>query len=158
MNSRVMAKTLFTFLFASAVLLGGCSKKKEYPKITEWDAYSDEFFGLRFTHPRGWHLNAEGGRITLTSSLAAAEKFVDPRMDDKGEDGEQITVFHERPDTLRPLDEIVYAYIRDRKSEGFIVKDTAAILLDSTDAKKFTYYVHYTQRTKQSNTRVYAIL
>jgi hypothetical protein len=112
---------------------------------------------LRFTHPRGWHLNAEGGRTTLTSTLAAAEKFVDPRMEEKVEDGVQITIFHERPDTLQPLDDIANAYIGDRKSEGFFIKDTTIIMLDSTDARKFTYYGNYTQQTKLSTTRVYAI-
>jgi hypothetical protein len=139
------------------LLVSACAKKKEYPQITEWEKYSDPFFGPSFTHPKGWHLTAEGGRITLTASYEAAERFVDPRAEDKRENDLdiQITVFHERPDSLQPLDEIVNTYTKERSSEGFLVKPTETIMVDSTDARKFSYAGNYTQTTKLSTTRVY---
>jgi hypothetical protein len=146
-------------LFASLLLVSACAKKKEFPKITEWEKYSDPFFGLSFTHPKGWHLTAEGGRITLTSSYEAAERFVDPRAEDKREDDLdlQITVFHERPDSLSPLDEIVNTYTKERSSEGFTVKPVETIMIDSTEARKFSFAGYYTQTNKLSTTRVYSI-
>ncbi|MGH7453623.1 MAG: hypothetical protein ACRENG_19905 [bacterium] len=159
MKTRVTAPQLFTLLFASVLLVSACSKKKEYAPIAEWEKYSDPFFGLSFTHPKGWHLTAEGGRITLTSSYEAAERFVDPRAEDKREDDLdiQIIVFHERPDSLQPLDEIVNTYTKERSSEGFLVKPTETTMVDSTDARKFSYAGNYTQKTKLSTTRVYMI-
>ncbi len=157
MKARVTVPKLFTLLVVSMLLVSACSKKKEYAPIAEWEKYSDPFFGLSFTHPKGWHLTAEGGRITLTASYEAAERFVDPRAEDKREDDLdiQITVFHERPDSLQPLDEIVNTYTKERSSEGFLVKPTETIMVDSTDARKFSYAGNYTQTTKLSTTRVY---
>ncbi|MCI0696273.1 hypothetical protein L0337_30250 [candidate division KSB1 bacterium] len=157
MKVRVTAPKLLMLLIASALLVSACSKKKQYAPIAEWEKYSDPFFGLSFTHPKGWHLTAEGGRITLTASYEAAERFVDPRAEDKREDDLdiQITVFHERPDSLQPLDEIVNTYTKERSSEGFLVKPTETIIVDSTDARKFSYAGNYTQKTKLSTTRVY---
>ncbi len=157
MKARVTVPKLFTLLVVSMLLVSACSKKKEYAPIAEWEKYSDPFFGLSFTHPKGWHLTAEGGRITLTASYEAAERFVDPRAEDKREDDLdiQIIVFHERPDSLQPLDEIVNTYTKERSSEGFLVKPTETIMVDSTDARKFSYAGNYTQTTKLSTTRVY---
>ncbi len=159
MKACVTVPKLFTLLFVSMLLVSACAKKKEYPQIAEWEKYSDPFFGLSFTHPKGWHLTAEGGRITLTSSYEAAERFVDPRAEDKREDDLdiQITVFHERPDSLQPLDEIVNTYTKERSSEGFIVKPVETIIIDSTEARKFSFAGNYTQTNKLSTTRVYAI-
>jgi hypothetical protein len=159
MKVRVTAPKLFTLLFASALLVSACSKKKEYPPIAEWEKYNDQFFGLSFTHPKDWHLTAEGGRVTLTSSYEAAERFVDPRAEDKNEKDLdiQITVFHERPDSLQPLDEIVSTYTKERTSEGFTVKPVETITIDSTEARKFSFAGYYTQTNKLSTTRVYAI-
>jgi hypothetical protein len=159
MKARVTASKLFMLLIASALLVSACSRKKEYAPITEWEKYSDPFFGLSFTHPKGWHLTAEGGRVTLTSSYEAAERFVDPRAEDKNEKDLdiQITVFHERPDTLKPLDEIVDTYIKERSSEGFTVKPVETTMIDSADARKFSFAGYYTQQNKLSTTRVYAI-
>lgn len=159
MKARVTVPKLLTLLLVSALLVSACSKKKEYAPIAEWEKYNDPFFGLSFTHPKDWHLTAEGGRITLTSTYEAAERFVDPRAEDKRDDDldVQITVFHERPDSLRSLDEIVNTYTKERSSEGFVVKPTETITADSTEARKFSYYGHYTQKTKLSTTRVYMI-
>lgn len=159
MKVRVTAPKLFVLLIASALLVSACSKKKEYAPIAEWEKYSDPFFGLSFTHPKGWHLTAESGRITLTSSYEAAERFVDPRAEDKRDDDLdiQITVFHERPDSLKPLDEIVNTYTKERSSEGFSVKPVETIVVDSTEARKFSYYGHYTQTAKLSTIRAYMI-
>lgn len=159
MKARVTVPKLFTLLVVSMLLVSACSKKKEYAPIAEWEKYSDPFFGLSFTHPKGWHLTAEGGRITLTASYEAAERFVDPRAEDKREDDLdiQITVFHERPDSLRPLDEIVNTYTKERSSEGFLVKPTETMMVDSTDARKFSYAGNYTQKAKLSTARVYML-
>ncbi len=159
MKVRVTAPKLFMLLIASTLLVSACSKKKEYTPIAEWEKYSDPFFGLSFTHPKDWHLTAEGGRVTLTSSYEAAERFVDPRAEDKNDKDLdiQITVFHERPDTLKPLDEIVNTYVKERSSEGFTVKPVETIMIDSTEARKFSYAGYYTQQNKVSTTRVYAI-
>jgi hypothetical protein len=159
MKARVTAPKLFMLLFASVLLVSACSKTTEYPKIAEWEKYSDPFFGLSFTHPKDWHLTAEGGRVTLSSSYDAAERFVDPRAEDKNDKDLdiQITVFHERPDTLKTLDDIVNAYIKERSSEGFTVKPVETIMIDSTEARKFSYAGYYTQQNKLSTTRVYAI-
>ncbi len=154
-----MRLTISMFLLAGALLVLSCSKKKEYPPIAEWDEYNDPFSGLSFVHPTGWHLNADGNRVALASSIEAAERFVDPRADDSRESDidAQITVFRERPDSLKSVDEIVNSYTKDRTSEGFNVKPTETIMIDSTDARKFTYYGNYTQQNKVTTTRVYAI-
>jgi hypothetical protein len=159
MKARVTIPKLITLLFASALLVSACSKKKEYAPIAEWEKYNDPFFGLSFTHPKGWHLTAEGGRVTLTSSYEAAERFVDPRAEDKNEKDLdiQITVFHERPDSLQPLDEIINTYTKERSSEGFTVRPVETITIDSTEARKFSYAGYYTQTNKLSTIRVYAI-
>jgi len=155
---------VFTLLLAGLLLVLGCSKKEEYPPIAAWDKYSDQFSGLSFSYPAGWLLNAEGNRVALSSTFEAAERFVDPRAEDKRENDidAKITVFRERPDSLSSLDAIVNAYIKDRTSEGFVGKTakeitTETMLLDSTEARKFTYYGNYTQQNKVTTTRVYAI-
>jgi hypothetical protein len=158
----VMTRKLLAILLAGALAVSGCGEKeKVYSPIAQWEQYNDQFTGLRFTHPladsTAWLLNADGNRVTVTSSLAAAEKFVDPYADDKGEYGMQITVFRERPDSLLALDEIVTTYAKERKSEGFNVSKIDTIMVDSTDARKFTYYGNFTQKTKLSRTRIYAI-
>jgi hypothetical protein len=148
-----------TLALASLWLVLACSKKKEYPQIAAWDQYNDQFSGLRFAYPKGWLLNAEGNRVSVTGSFEAAERFVDPRADDKRDNDidAQITVFRERPDSVKSLDEIVSAYTKERSSEGFMVKPTETIMVDSTEARKFTFYGNYTQQTKLTTTRVYAI-
>jgi hypothetical protein len=150
-------------LMAGVLLVLGC-KKREYPPIAAWDKYSDQFSGLSFNYPKGWLLNAEGNRVTLTSTFEAAERFVDPRAEDKREKDidAQITVSRERPDSLNALDAIVNSFIKDRSSEGFLGKTAKeimpeTIMLDSTEARKFTYYGNYTQQNKVTTTRVYAI-
>lgn len=159
MKARVTVPKLFMIMFVCMLLISACSKKKEYPPIAEWEKYNDPFFGLSFTHPKGWHFTAEGGRVTLTSSYEAAERFVDPRAEDKREDDLdlQITIFHERPDSLKPLDEIVNTYTKERSSEGFTVRPVETIVIDSTDARKFSFVGYYTQTNKLSTARVYAI-
>jgi len=154
-----MRCTVLTLLLAGLLLVLGCSKKEEYPPIAAWDKYSDQFSGLSFNYPAGWLLNAEGNRVALSSTFEAAERFVDPRAEDKRENDidAQLTIFRERPDSLSSLDAIVNAYMKDRTSEGFIAKPTETIMLDSTEARKFTYYGNYTQQNKVSTTRVYAI-
>ncbi|MDZ7363827.1 MAG: hypothetical protein ONB46_24390 [candidate division KSB1 bacterium] len=156
--------TISIFLLVGVLLVLSCSKKKAYPPIAEWEEYNDQFSGLRFKHPKGWHLNADGNRIALASTIEAAERFVDPRADDSRESDidAQITVFRERPDSLKALDEIVSSFIKDRSSEGFLGKTAKeiipqTIMLDSTEARKFTYYGNYTQQNKVTTTRVYAI-
>jgi hypothetical protein len=162
MKIPVIAKSFLAILLAGVFAVFGCGeKKKVYKPITAWEKYSDPFTGLSFSHPvadsTGWHLNADGNRVTLTSSLAAAEKFLDPYADDRGEEGMQITVFRERPDSLQSLDEIVAMYAKDRKAEGFNVSKIDTMMVDSTNARKFTYYGNFTQKTKLTRTRVYAI-
>jgi hypothetical protein len=159
MKVRVAALKFFAFLFSIMVLVSACSKKKEYVPITEWEKYNDPYFGFSFKHPKDWHLTAESGRITFTSSYEAAERFVDPRAEDKREDDLdiQITVFRERPDSLKPLEQTVNAYTAERSKEGFNVKPTETIMVDSTEARKFSYAGHYTQQNKLSTTRVYMI-
>ncbi len=159
MKVRVAALKFFALLLVSMVLVPACSKKKEYTPIAEWEKYNDPYFGFSFTHPKGWHLTAESGRITFTSSYEAAERFVDPRAEDKRDDDLdiQITVFRERPDSLKSLDEIVNTYTAERTKEGFTVKPTETIMVDSTEARKFSYAGYYTQQNKLSTTRVYMI-
>jgi len=162
MRIPVVMRKLLAVLFAGALAVSACGEReKVYTPIAQWEQYNDQFTGLRFTHPladsTAWLLNADGNRISITSSLAAAEKFVDPYADDKGEYGMQVTVFRERPDSLLALDEVVMTYAKERKSEGFNVSKIDTIMIDSTDARKFTYYGNYTQKTKLSRTRIYAI-
>lgn len=162
MKAQIMAKRLLATLFIGAVVVSGCGEKqKVYPPIAAWEKYSDQFTGLSFTHPKAdtshWYMNVDGNRITMASSLAAAEKFVDPYADDKGEYGMQITVLRERPDSLLSLNEVVMTFAKDRKAEGFNVSKIDTITVDSTDARKFTYYGNFTQKTKLTRTRVYAI-
>jgi hypothetical protein len=154
--------TILALFAAGVVIVSGCGeKKKTYPPITAWEKYNDQFTGLSFTHPKadtnGWRLDADGNRVTLPSSLAAAEKFLDPYADDRGEYGMQLTVLRERPDSLLTLDDVVNAFAKDRKTEQFNVSKIDTIMVDSTDARRFTYYGNYTQQTKLSKTRVYAI-
>ena len=162
MRIPVAMRKLLAVLFAGALVVSACGEKeKVYKPIAQWEQYNDQFTGLRFTHPladsTAWLLNADGNRVTITSSLAAAEKFVDPYGDDKGEYGMQVTVFRERPDSLLSLDEVVTTYAKERKTEGFNISKIDTITIDSTDARRITYYGNYTQKTKLTRTRIYTI-
>jgi len=162
MRMSAMTGRLLVILLAGALAVSGCGEKeKAYTPIAQWEQYNDQFTGLRFTHPladsTAWLLNADGNRVSITSSLAAAEKFVDPYADNKGEYGMQVIVFRERPDSLLSLDEVVTTYAKERKTEGFNVSKIDTIMIDSTDARKFTYYGNFTQKTKLTRTRIYAI-
>jgi len=156
-----MRLTISMLLLAVALLVLSCSKKKEYPLITEWDKYSDQFSGLSFTYPKGWLINADGSRVAITASYEAAERFLDPRAEDKREDDLdiQIIVSRARLDSLESLDETVNTYAKERARESFAVKPTETIMIDSTDARKFSYVGDYKEdkTAKVSTTRVYAI-
>jgi len=166
MRMSVMTKKPLAILFAGALAVSACGEKeKVYKPIAQWEQYNDQFTGLRFTHPladsTAWLLNADGNRVTITSSYEAAERFLDPRADDKREDDLdiQITVSRERSDSLKLLDEIVNTYTKEKAIERFTVKPTETIIFDSTDARKFSYVGNYKDdgTAKVSTMRVYAI-
>jgi len=162
---RISVK-LALMLFAGVLAVSTCrEKQKTYKPIAQWEQYHDQFTGLRFTHPladsTAWLLNTDGNRVSITASYEAAERFLDPRTDDKRDNDLdiQIIVSRERPDSLIALDEIVNAYTKEKKSERFTVTPTDTIMIDSTEARKFSYIGNYKEdgTAKVSTTRIYAI-
>jgi hypothetical protein len=161
-----MNRKRLAILLAGAIAMSACGEKeKVYTPIAQWEQYNDQFTGLRFTHPladsTAWLLNAGGNRVTIASSFEAAERFLDPRMEDKRENDLdiQITVSRERSDSLKSLDEIVNTYVKEKSIERFTVTPIDTIEIDSTDARKFSYIGNYKEdgTAKVSTTRVYAI-
>ncbi|MDZ7291468.1 MAG: hypothetical protein ONB44_20725 [candidate division KSB1 bacterium] len=157
MKTRVVTTNLFMFFFLAALLVLGCGKKVEAPKITEWEHFHDPILNFGFTYPKGWHATIEADKIVISSSYGAAERFVDPTAKNRGEEGVQLTVYHEKTDSLADLDFTAKNYRDELINARFNVEPIEPTTLDNVTARKIPYSGYYDQKTKISSIRIYAI-
>lgn len=133
--------------------LTGCSKKAPLPPIKEWDKNQDPYFKVQFDYPKGWFKSGESGKMTFTSSEAAATKFSDPTSRE-APDGAQIMVSYERVDTLKPLEAYVEEERGDLGSSGYNLKPVEHVTIDGSPALKFGYAGRVTEKTVLEAVRV----
>lgn len=143
---------------ALVMLLGliGCTKKEPLPPITEWDKSQDPYFKVQFDYPKGWVKAGESGKISFTSSEAAAAKFFDPTSRE-APDGAQIIVSFERLDTLKPLETFVESDRSELSASGFNLKPSEQATIDGQPAVKFGYGGRYTEKTVIEAIRVFVL-
>ena len=140
---------------AMAVLvLAGCSKKAQVPPITEWDQFNDQFFRVTFMMPKGWEVQKEPTRVTVTSSREAMDKFFDPYS--KSAVGAQLVVSGARADSVTTLDAIVEDYKKDLTESGYAITSETRIMIDSVPAVEFQYGGRYDSQTSLKSVRAIA--
>ncbi len=139
-----MKQTLMV-LAAVAAVLAGCSKTAEVPPIAEWDQYSDQFFRVTFTEPKGWQVQTEPSRVTITSSMEAMEKFFDPYA--KKPAGSQLIVAGERQDSVTTLEAVVESYRTGLTESGFQITATNEISIDGQKAIELVYGGRFDENT-----------
>jgi hypothetical protein len=141
-----MKHRLLGIALVIVVGLTSCSKKEPLPPIKEWEKNQDPYFKVQFDYPKGWFKGGESGRITFTSSEAAATKFSDPTSRE-APDGAQIMVSYEKMDTVKTLD----AYVEDERNDftasGFTLKPIEQTSVDGVPSVKFGYTGRYTEKT-----------
>lgn len=140
---------------ALVIILGltGCSKKEPLPPIAEWEKNQDPYFKVQFDYPKGWIKGGESGRMTFTSSEAAATKFSDPTSRE-APDGAQIMVSYEKKDSVKTLEAYIEEEISDYTASGFTVKPAEPVTVDGVPALKFGYSGRYTEKTVIEAVRV----
>jgi hypothetical protein len=147
-----MKQTLVA-LAVTAAILAGCSTKPDVPPIAEWDVYSDQFFRVNFTQPKGWQVQTEPSRVTITSSVEAMEKFFDPYA--KKPAGAQLIVSGEKQDSVTTLDAVVEAYKTGLTESGFQITATNEITIDSLRAVEVVYGGRFDENTALRAVRAY---
>lgn len=130
-----------------------CSKKEPLPPITEWEKNQDPYFKVQFDYPRGWFKGGESGRMTFTSSEAAATKFSDPTSRE-APDGAQVMLSYEKMDSVKALE----AYVEEERNElstsGYNLKPIEQVTFDGMPALKFGYAGRVTEKTVLEAIRV----
>lgn len=139
-----MKQTLVALAVIAAVL-AGCSKTADVPPIAAWDTYSDQFFRVTFTQPKGWQVQTEPSRVTITSSVEAMEKFFDPYA--KKPAGAQLIVAGEKQDSVTTLDAVAESYKTGLTESGFQITATNEITIDSVRAIEFVYGGRFDENT-----------
>lgn len=140
-----MTKKLY-LVAAAALIAAGCEKKTEPMHIPEWETYSDPYFRVSFSHPKGWHIVSEGRKVSVFSSPEVVDKFYDPTS--KGKIGAQLVVSYEKPDTMPTLEAYVDSWKSDLTSSGFTIKSAEAKPLDGSAG----ILVHYAGRYDENTT------
>jgi hypothetical protein len=154
-------KTRFRLAWALAAVIvvlafvPGCKKTIDPVKIAEWERYSDAAYKMSFAYPKGWTMTADPGRIKIYSSAEAAEKFFDPSS--KKQEGVEVIVSREKPETLPTLDAYMASYKKELTASGFTVRAEEAKKMDGNDAKSITFSGAYDADTKVRTTRVVTI-
>lgn len=131
-----MKQTLVALAVAVALFVG-CSNKPDVLPVAEWEQYSDQFFRVTFSQPKGWQVQTEPSRVTVTSSKEAMQKFFDPYS--KNPAGAQLVVAGERQDSVTTLESVVEEYKHGLTESGFEVAATNPITLDGTPAIEVSY-------------------
>ena len=150
-----MKKVLTLLLFALLVALIGCAKRATIPPITEWSTYQDPYFKVSFSHPKGWHIVSDAGKVSFFSSEGSVQKFFDPSS--KAEEGAQIVVSYQRLDTMKSLEEYVNELKSDLTSSGYVLKGVDPATIDETPASRVSYSGKFDQQTRLEAQRVVAI-
>ncbi len=149
-----MKQTLAALAVIGAFFVG-CSTKTEVPPIAEWDQYSDQFFRVSFTNPKGWQVQTEPSQVTITSSMEAMQKFFDPYSKNPG--GAQLIVSGQRQDSVTALETIVEAYKTGLTESGFEITSTTPVSIDGTPAIEIVYGGRFDQNTTLKAVRAIAI-
>jgi len=155
MKTRFFVAGALAVFFLILAVVPGCNKTVEPVKITDWERYSDAVYKMSFSYPKGWTMTADPGRIKIYSSAETAEKFFDPRS--KKQEGVEIIVSREKPETLPALDAYMESYKKDLQASGFQVRSEGASKIDGNDAKSITFSGAYDEDTKVKTTRVVTI-
>lgn len=147
-------KQTLVVLAVMAAFVAGCNRTPDVPPIAEWDTYSDQFFRVTFTQPKGWQVQTEPSRVTITSSVEAMEKFFDPYA--KKPAGAQLIVSGEKQDSVTTLDAVVEAYKTGLTESGFQITATNEITIDSLRAVEVVYGGRFDENTALRAVRAYA--
>lgn len=139
-----MKQTLVA-LAVTAAVLAGCSKTPDVPPISAWDTFGDQFFRVTFTQPKGWQVQTEPSRVTVTSSAEAMEKFFDPYA--KKQAGAQLIVSGEKQDSVTTLEAAAEAYKTGLTESGFQITATNEITIDGVRAIEFVYGGRFDENT-----------
>ncbi len=151
-----MKKIFFNVLALTFMLLQGCKRGPEAPKISEWERYQDPYFKATFSYPKGWHVITEGTKASVYSSPDAVQKFFDP-LSKTGELGAQLVVAFEKLDTMRSAENYVTNYKNDLTNSGFVVKSIESKSLADLPGSLVTYSGRFDERTKLDAKRLIAI-
>jgi hypothetical protein len=155
MNTRNRIAGALAALFLVLAFAPGCKKTIEPVKIAEWERYSDAAYKISFAFPKGYSMMADPGRIKVYSSSIVAEKFFD--HDPKKEDGIELIVSREKPETLPALAAYMDGYKKELTASGYKIREEGTAKLDGIDAKTLTFSGAYDSKTKVKTTRVVAI-
>ncbi|MBI3586037.1 MAG: hypothetical protein HY088_02775 [Ignavibacteriales bacterium] len=151
-----MKLKLIGIIAFGVMLLQGCGKKEQATSIAGWERYQDPYFKVTFTYPKGWHVVAEGGKVSLYTSESSVQKFFDPTM--KGsEDGAQLVVYYERMDTVRSLESYADEIKSSLSSSGFVIKAVEPATIEGNPASKITYSGRFEGGSKLQAVRVVTI-
>jgi len=137
--------------FAVAVVLvlltvAGCKTEADVPPIAGWEQFGDQFFRASFTQPVGWEVQRDPSRITITSSLAAMEKFFDPYS--KNDPGAQLTVAAERTDSVRTLQAVFDELKQGIEESGFRIDGIdSSVTIEGHRAIQIEYGGRFDERT-----------
>lgn len=149
-----MKQTLAAMAVIGALFVG-CSSKVELPPVAEWDQYSDQFFRVNFTYPKGWQVQTEPTQVTITSSMEAMQKFFDPYS--KNPAGAQLIVSGERQDSVTALETVVEAYKTGLTESGFEITSTTPVTIEGTPAIEIVYGGRFDQNTTMKAVRAIAV-
>lgn len=148
-------KHRFTLAVSFALLLAiGCNTTPDVPPVAGWEPFSDQFFRAQFLQPTGWQAQREPSRVVFTSSLAAQEKFFDPRS--KSEGGSQLVVSGEKTDSIRTLEAVYEEYKQGLVESGFQITSEVEVTIDSTRFKQIEYGGKFDEQTTLRATRAMA--
>jgi hypothetical protein len=151
-----MNHRLLTILTLGVLLLIGCSKKPTKANITGWEHFQDPYFKVHFTVPQGWVKIIEGTKVSFYTSQDALQKFYDPTAQE-GQDGVQLSVKYEKPDTLKPLDTYMNSLKQDLTASGYTVEGIEPSKLEDAPASRITYNGRFDAKNKISVIRTVAI-
>lgn len=140
-----MKNLVTALLFVGTIFLTSCEKEVQPLEVTGWERYQEAYFKTHFSYPKGWHMLAEGNKISLYSTPDAVDKFYDPTT--KGKIGVQLMVSFERLDSVRSLESVVAAWKSDMEASGFIVESMQPAMVDNTPATRAHYRGIFDERT-----------
>ncbi len=136
-------------IVAVFVLLPGCQQKTV--EIAEWQSYSDEYFKISFSYPKGWMADNKSRQVSIYSSPEAAEKFFD--RDPRKPDGVQLIVKEEPGKTGLDAGAYIQAHLEEQKAAGFNVKEVEQATIEGLPAAKVQYSGMYDEQTRVTTVR-----
>lgn len=118
---RTVLRAVFALsLFAALAAAPGCGSRGDVAPVTEWQTYDDAYSTITFRYPKGWNVNPDGRTVTITSTAAAAAKFLDPASG--APDGAQIVVSVARRDSTETAEDVIAGYAAELTAAGFTVE------------------------------------